>query len=123
MLYRQDNIKKLNDKALYKIGFKDFVLLVFLIANSITNIEFFDRKDVQLMTMLFFGLYYIYKFKHIDSIIYKILIYAFFVQLFSMIRFNEVRLDRFLSLGLLYTRLLIPYFILRLGGEGFLVKF
>jgi hypothetical protein len=123
MIYKTDNIKGLNVRSLDKIGFKDLILLILLIANSITNIAFFDRKNVQLMTMLFFGFYFLYKYRRFDSIIYKILIYAFLVQLFSMIRFNEVRLDRFLSLGLLYTRLLIPYFILRLGGEGFLLKF
>jgi hypothetical protein len=123
IFYKLDNVRDLNGRILDKIGFKDFVLLVLLIANSITNIAFFDRKDVQLMTMLLFGLYFLYKYKRFDSIIYKILIYAFFVQFFSMIRFDQVRLDRFLSLGLLYTRLLLPYFILRIGGEGFLLKF
>ena len=115
--------QELRNRLGYKIKITDYILLVLLIGLSVSPIEFFERRDIQFGILVLLGIAFFTKNKVIEPIVYKILIYAFFVQLFAMIRFDEFRIDRFLSLGLLYTRFLTAYFILKLGGNAILLKF
>jgi hypothetical protein len=72
---------------------------------------------------LLLGTAFLFKNNTFDKIVIRILIVIFLIQLMSMIRFFETDYDRYFSVGLLYTRFLLPYFILKLIGKDFFIKF
>lgn len=108
---------------IFGVDFKDFLLLVLFIIYTSSIIEIFNNRILIFSNTLLFGFIFYFKFHRIDRVILKIFIAIFIIQIISMIRFSAFEFDRYFAIGLFYTRLLLPYFILKLVGKDFFVKF
>jgi hypothetical protein len=100
------------------------IFLSFLIiALSVGIIEFFNRYDVQFAFLVITGILYFLRYRNVEPIVWRLLLIAALIQLTAMYHFDAFRADRFISLGLVYTRVLTGYFILKIGGKHLLFDF
>lgn len=102
---------------------KKYALMILFIGFSASIIDLFQNKMFLFLVICILGLLLLSKKVYFDKIVFQILIYMFFVQLIAMIRFPGFGDDRFLSLGLTFTKFLLAYFIIKIGGKDFFYWF
>jgi len=105
------------------IKIKNIILYIILIGFSVGIIEFFYSKVVLFIITFLLGIYTIYRFKRFDKVIFYALLYFTMIQILAMARFDEFTIDRLLSFGQFLTRILLAYFIIKIGGREFLNNF
>lgn len=106
-----------------KIRWFDLFLIFLTISLTSRLNASFNERHVEFSVFFLLGFLYFSKSRRFEPMIIKILIFIFLVQLFAMLRYDQLNVSRFLSTGLFYTRVLSGYFILKLGGKGFALKF
>jgi hypothetical protein len=115
--------KQSDSKRAKKPVLEQYSLLFIYIAFSVSVIEFFLLKQVLFIITSLLGLIVFFRYRKFDKIVYQIILYMVLVQFLAMWRFEELTLDRFVSLGLAIVRFFLGFFIIKLGGKDFLKKF
>ncbi len=117
------NVNSKIEKFTTRAFFEQYILLFIYIVFSVSIIEFFLSKIVLFVITFLLGLAVLFRYKRMDKIVYQIILYMCLIQFLAMWHFEELTLNRFVSMGLTITRFLLAFFIIKLGGKDFLKKF
>jgi len=107
---------------LEKIKIESLILQFLFIVFSVGMINFFIIKRNLLLITITLLIIVLIRNKKIDQIVYIVIIYGSFVHILSMLMFQESE-SKILSLGLIITRFLLAYLILKISGKIFLINF
>lgn len=108
---------------IFGVDYKDLILLILFVIFTSSVMEIFNNRMAMLSITIILGFIFYIKGFFVEKIIIKIFTAIFIIQIISMIRFSAFEFDRYLSIGLLFNRILFPYLILKLVGEDFFIKF
>lgn len=102
---------------------RPFFLSILIIGFSVSIINIFSSKALLFIVTAVLGAYTLLKYRKIDNYILYIILFCTIVQLIAMARFSEFTVHRFLSFAQFITRVLLSYFIIKIGGKNFLNYF
>jgi len=102
---------------------RSFFLSILIIGFSVSIINIFSSKTLLFIVTAVLGVYTFVKFRKIDNYILYIILFCTIVQLIAMARFSEFTVHRLLSFAQFITRVLLSYFIIKIGGISFLNYF